>query len=206
VLKTNARQGGAPTRPPRQPLVYDHQFFPAALYTLFDKETTLWKAGLEAQKKRAAAGAAAADDAAGKFDDAPYRLSDAEEREKQALLRRGFQEWGRREFFLFIKACESHGRTAYAAIAADLGTKTEKEVRAYSAVFWKNVHKIEGYERYVAAIEKGEKRRERESQMEQILANKVAQYKQPWSELQIKYGASASRRCISRTRTSFSCA
>jgi hypothetical protein len=66
-------------------------------------------------------------------------------------------------------------------------------VRAYSAVFWKNVHKIEGYERYVAAIEKGEKRRERESQMEQILAKKVAQYKQPWSELQIKYGASKSK-------------
>jgi superfamily II DNA or RNA helicase len=186
VLKTNARQGGAPTRPPRQPLVYDHQFFPAALHTLFDKETTLWKAGLEAQKKRAA-------DDAGKFDDAPYRLSDADEREKQALLRRGFQDWGRREFFLFIKACESHGRTAYAAIAAELGTKTEKEVRAYSAVFWKNVHKIEGYERYVAAIEKGEKRRERESQMEQILAKKVSQYKQPWSELQIKYGASKSK-------------
>jgi hypothetical protein len=191
VLKIGTKQAGPPTRPPRQPVVYDHQFFPPALQKLLDKETALWKAGLEAQKQRGVpAAAAAAADEDGKFDDTPYRLSDAEEAEKQALLKKGYGEWSRREFYLFVKACESYGRTAHADIAREIDTKTEKEVKAYSAAFWKNIEKIDGHERYVAAIEKGEKRREREAEMQAVLAKKVAQYKQPWSELQIQYGGS----------------
>jgi SWI/SNF-related matrix-associated actin-dependent regulator of chromatin subfamily A member 5 len=43
-----------------------------------------------------------------------------------------------------LQGCEKHGRWAIAAIAADIETKTEAEVREYAKVFWKRYKEIPG--------------------------------------------------------------
>jgi SWI/SNF-related matrix-associated actin-dependent regulator of chromatin subfamily A member 5 len=44
-----------------------------------------------------------------------------------------------------FKGCEKYGRWAIAAIAGDIETKTEAEVREYAKVFWKRYKEIPGH-------------------------------------------------------------
>jgi SWI/SNF-related matrix-associated actin-dependent regulator of chromatin subfamily A member 5 len=78
------------------------------------------------------------------FIDALEELTEAEQLEKDKLLTKGFGNWGKKEFFAFLRGCEKYGRNKIADIARDIETKTEKEVREYSNAFWKNYKRIAG--------------------------------------------------------------
>lgn len=63
-------------------------------------------------------------------------LSEEEEEELNRLLSEGFRSWRKADLHAFVQACVDFGPTAYAQIADVVG-KSEADVRAYSAVFWK---------------------------------------------------------------------
>jgi SWI/SNF-related matrix-associated actin-dependent regulator of chromatin subfamily A member 5 len=71
-------------------------------------------------------------------------LTEEEIQEKEELSTQGFATWQRRDFHHFIRANERYGRDKYTEIAEEIGTKTAKEVKEYSKVFWERYEEIDG--------------------------------------------------------------
>ncbi|KAL4858477.1 ISWI chromatin-remodeling complex ATPase [Chlorella vulgaris] len=121
-------------------------------------------------------------------DDDPQPLTDEELAERDELLSEGFSNWMRRDFNLFVRACERHGRHNLAEVAREIESKTEEEVRAYAEVFWARYTEINDYEKHIKTIEKGEQRIQRQHDIMHAIATKLEKYKNPWQELKLQYG------------------
>jgi len=192
---------------PKQPTLYDFQFYPAKLKPLLDKELAKWKSECEkkekwlvAQQKRREEKEKAIEEAKKRGEEpleedepepeppAPARfLSVKQEKEKDKLISQGFPNWTKKDFTAFTKACEYHGREAYEEIARDIGTKTKQEVIQYSKVFWKKLKDLADGKKILANIERGERRIVRVESMIEALETKVASYKDPRNELKLVY-------------------
>jgi len=209
VLRTAEPRRGHVSRPPKQPVIYDFQFFPPRLAELLEKETALYQRKMELEKKKeneqmqssstttttptTTANTTSSTDSIessveSMTETEPLELTPEEQAEKESLLNDGFLDWSRREFNAFTKACERYGRYRFAEIAAEIETKTEKEVRQYSNVFWKKYKEINDYERIVKNIEKGEAKLRRVDEMTNAMQEKLSRYKNPWRELKFVYG------------------
>jgi SWI/SNF-related matrix-associated actin-dependent regulator of chromatin subfamily A member 5 len=90
-------------------------------------------------------------------------LSEEEQLERDRLLTENpFKDWMRRDFNAFLRACEKHGRANIDAIAKEVESKTEEEVKAYAEVFFKRYRELHDYERYIKQIERGEQKIQRQ--------------------------------------------
>jgi SWI/SNF-related matrix-associated actin-dependent regulator of chromatin subfamily A member 5 len=186
------RPGAA--RPPKQPAVHPHQFFPKRLYELIDKETNAWKQAEMIKERRAAEGGFVMD--VDQADEEVDGLTAEEEEEKKQLLEKHneFLEWSKREYLAFLKGCEKYGRTAYADIAKEVESKSEDSVKRYAAIFWKRGKELSDWDKVVGTIERGEQRLKRRDEVIELLHKKVSSTKDPWKSLKIPYaGATKSR-------------
>lgn len=186
------RKERVPSRPPKQPVIHPFQFFPKRLTELLNKETEAFKRRLEAREKKDKEKEEAAKEGTDKeekdedsedFDD----LTEGEQKEKETLLQKGFGNWNKRDYGLFIKACEKYGRDALEQVAGDIDTKTLAEVKEYSKVFWKKYKEVPDCERTVSNIEKGEQRIQRREEMITALKYKIDGVKDPFKNLKINY-------------------
>lgn len=183
--KTEVKQR-AP-RPPKQVHIQDHQFYPARLAELQDKETAFfqreqgYKVPLEEGMDQAEV------DEEQAIIDAATALTKAETKEKENLASQGFGNFTRKDFFQFIRLAERHGRDDIASIAAELD-KSQQEVRDYASVFFSDrIEEIEGHERYLSAIEAGEERIKRSATQASLLKKKIGYYRSPMTQLKINY-------------------
>ena len=120
---------------------YDHQFFNSKRLDELDKKLVDWKEYEESPEK---------------FEEKPEEFTEQDEQEKLALLKEGFSNWSKKDFFLYIKCCEKYGRNNYDKILSEMVNKTKEEFDIYSKEFWSRFKEIENGERYVERIEKGE--------------------------------------------------
>lgn len=120
------------------------------------------------------------------------------ERERDALLEEGMTSWSRREFQVFVRAIERHGRANIDEIAQELAdTKSKEEVLAYSGAFWKKGPSIiESFPRILKQIEDGEMKIARRVEMERAIQVKMERYSNPWKELEVAYGNNRSKTFI----------
>jgi len=137
-------------RPPKQINIQDHQFYPPELRELHEKETLFYRKeigykvplpegddlDLEEREQQQKEEQEAIDNA--------VPLTEEEVAEKEDLSSQGFANWQRRDFHHFVRAAEKYGRDKYAEIAEEIGTKTAKEVKEYSKVFWERYEEIDG--------------------------------------------------------------
>eukprot|EP01048_Picozoa_sp_COSAG05_P011763 COSAG05_NODE_1131_length_5775_cov_33.399930_4_plen_646_part_00 len=121
---------------------------------------------------------------------AKEELTPEEEEERERLWEEGFDDWGRRDFQAFVRACEKHGRSNVAAISKEIDGKDEAEVRRYAKVFWARGEELSEWPKLVAKIEEGEKRLERQHDINRAIQLKVKRYKNPLFEMKFNYGAS----------------
>jgi len=156
-------------------------------------------------------------------------LTPEEQEEKEEMLQQGFSDWGRKEFQAFVRGNERYGRRALALIADEIGTKSEKEVKSYASVFWKNYKKLHGYvlspsssssmlgstnttpptppqqnldwERIIKNIEKGESKIARREEMTDALKRKIERYKDPYNQLAFVYDSSSSSSSSSKSKS-----
>jgi len=170
-------------KPPKEPTLHDFQFFDAQrLQEIFEEE----KRAVDEYNKIAEEAVKQGKEAP----PVPELLPADKEQEKQILLSEGFGNWSRREFQAFVRGCERHGREAYETIAAEIGSKSVKEVKEYAKAFWKyGPERIDQFGKIRRAIEEGEARIARREEMEESLKLKVSRYADPLRELQISYGA-----------------
>jgi SWI/SNF-related matrix-associated actin-dependent regulator of chromatin subfamily A member 5 len=156
---------------------YDYQFFDQeALRPLLEKERGIVRVQSGAEEKVEFV--------------AKEELTEEEEQLKEELLKSGFAEWGRRDFQAFIRANEKHGRSNIAALTKEIDGKDEAEVRRYAEVFWERGEELSEWSKLVAKIEEGEKRLERQHDINRAIQLKVKRYKNPLFEMKFNYGAS----------------
>ena len=83
-------------------------------------------------------------------------FTEQDRKKKEKLLKEGFSNWGKKEFFHFINLCERYGRTNYEKIASEMPNKTIADIQEYSKIFWNRYKLIKNGDKYVERIAKGE--------------------------------------------------
>lgn len=122
-------------------------------------------------------------------------LTEEEENLKTELEAQGFTNWNKIEFRKFITASGKYGRNSIKAIAMDLApSKTEDEVREYAKSFWRNIQRVEDYEKYLKIIETEEEKVRRVKLQQEALRRKISQYTNPLFELTLKQPPSSNNK------------
>ena len=109
-------------------------------------------------------------------------LTDEEKAELDQILATGY-DWNRKEYLAFVRGCELYGKDEHLLIAEIIGTKTEEQVRQYSAIFWERLDDLADKERILRSIEKRESLVEKHRAAQRVLDQKFLTYKNPWREL-----------------------
>ncbi|EPQ59957.1 SNF2 family DNA-dependent ATPase [Gloeophyllum trabeum ATCC 11539] len=183
-------------RAPKQIQIQDFQFFPPRLAELQQRELAAHKRAndipatlrepqgpedtpekLEAERQ-----------AEQELIDNAEPLTEEELAEKEALIAQGFEDWSRRDFQQFVRALEAYGWTEdFELLATDIQDKTPEEVAKYYPVFKKKWKTLAEYPRIQARIAEGEAKRDRRSNLEKLLAEKIASVRYPMQELELNY-------------------
>ena len=126
------------------------------------------------------------------LEDMPTGLEPEEEEERDALLAEGFKEWSKKDFRSYISALERYGRSeeAEGMVLAEVAEVTEKpleDVKKYHEVFMERYKEIDGYQRYLDRIEKGEEKLSKRQRIEAEVAEKVARHTNPYTSLTLDY-------------------
>jgi SLIDE len=104
--------------------------------------------------------------------------------EKLELVAEGFGDWSRSQYYHFVKACAKYGRNDIAAIANDMD-KSEEDIASYSKAFWEygpSELKKE-WERVAGAVERGEKKIEKQKKLAALLSQFVSKFDNPRTEM-----------------------
>ncbi|KAF9081333.1 hypothetical protein BGX23_001011, partial [Mortierella sp. AD031] len=183
-------------RPPKALNINDFQFYPERLSELQEKEILYYRKSINYRALKPV-GNEAANMTEEELEehqqheqaliDTSEPLTEEEVAEKERLLEEGFENWSKRDFIAFYKACEKFGRNSLADIANDIEGKTLAEVKAYSKVFWKRYTEIADHERIIAAIEKGESKLQKQSDIQDQLRAVIQRHRQPLQQLKITY-------------------
>lgn len=189
-------------RPPKQVNVQEHQFYPPRLVELQERENAYfrkqqgYKVPLPEGDDEDLAEREAQRDEEQRIIDQAVPLTDAELEEKQQLAEEGFSNWARKDFLNFISLSAKYGRKAIPQIAADLETKTEKEVRDYAKVFWARYAEMPNWEKYIHQIETGEEKAAKISQQKKMLRKKLDMYRVPLQQMKLNYSVSTTNKKI----------
>mmetsp|Transcript_54798 Transcript_54798/g.119408 ORF Transcript_54798/g.119408 Transcript_54798/m.119408 type:complete len:162 (-) Transcript_54798:398-883(-) len=116
-----------------------------------------------------------------------FDWTDQDENEFESLKREGFSKFTKKDFNTFIFASAKHGRDNIKNIALELG-KEEDDVKKYHIEFWKRYKELEGWEKLMEKIERGENEIKRQNKLLKIVKWVVASSgKDPWNHIQIDY-------------------
>nr|CCA22100.1 Putative SWI/SNF related putative [Albugo laibachii Nc14] len=110
----------------------------------------------------------------------------------EQLEEEGFGEWTRRDFKLFISACERYGRSLRDQICRDVANQTGKSaeyVERYYDTFWARYTELKDYQKYIDKIERGEKRLARNQIVKEALARKCSRFSDPIRDMKLAYPA-----------------
>ena len=91
-------------------------------------------------------------------------------------------------FLTINKKQQQYGRDDPVRIASEVEGKTEAEVASYLETFKQRFAEVHDHERLLRNIQKGEERLARHAEVAGLIRAKLAQYKNPWSELRLSYG------------------
>ena len=118
------------------------------------------------------------------------QISDEMKAEKDRLIAEGFPTWNRKDFRAYTSAVEKFGRKNVDDVCQAVMEQTNKsraEVARYHAVFWQRYKEVDGWEKIIDRVEKGEQKIQRREQITALLVRKIARTPNPWQQLQIEY-------------------
>lgn len=187
---------------PKQVNVQDHQFYPPRLVELQERETAYfrkqqgYKVPLPDGDEDTLSDREAERDIEQKIIDEAEALTEEEIEEKAQLAEQGFSNWARKDFLNFINLSAKYGRKSIGSIAADIETKSEKEVREYAKVFWERYKQMSNWERFITQIEAGEEKSAKLSQQKKMLRMKIEKYRVPLQQLKLNYSVSTTNKKV----------
>ncbi|KAI5180670.1 SWI/SNF-related matrix-associated actin-dependent regulator of chromatin subfamily A member 5 [Nematocida sp. AWRm80] len=100
-------------------------------------------------------------------------LTPEEKEEKKTLYSQGFLNWTRKDFYLYIRACEKHGRNMIQKIQKELPDKTLEEIKQYNDVFWERIDELQESEKILMQIQRGEEKLLKTQKIMNYLKHKV---------------------------------
>ncbi|KAI3403645.2 hypothetical protein KGF56_003572 [Candida oxycetoniae] len=189
-------------RPPKQLNLYDHQFYPPKVLELYELEKNYYRKQTHnhAKLKEGEPSTLKERELEQKLEqeeiDNSRPLTEEERQLKVDLMKQGYGNWNRKDFYHFISVCTKYGRNSIPLIAREFDDKTEDEVREYAKAFWKHYEEIDGYEKYVGQIEQGEEKIIKTKIQKEALRRKLSQYRYPLMELKLKYPPSSSTKKV----------
>ncbi|KAJ1662180.1 chromatin remodeling complex Adenosinetriphosphatase [Coemansia sp. RSA 1813] len=206
ALRQNSKASAAQRapRPPKQMHIHDFQFYPHRLHELLEKELLAYRRQIGYKVPKAGANESGNDSSNETMGeearlseqariDSAEALTEEETKEKEELSSHGFSNWNRRDFYGFMRALESHGRGNMALVKQEVEGKTPVEVEAYAKAFFKHYKELPEADRLTAQIAKGEQRRARRNEIQQLLDSKLEECKQdPLRHFGIPYGTGGS--------------
>ena len=199
--RTENKQPRIP-RAPKQITIHDYQFFPDRLAVLQDKETAWYrkennlKAPLpDGPDEDLEAREADQQLAQQEIDDAEP-LTEEEKAEKERLIEQGFPEWNKRDFQQFLNGSAKYGRQNYEGISEEVDGKDADEIKAYAKVFWKKYKTLDNWQKHLGVIEEGELRVRQSEEKKRLIAKKIAMYRMPLQQMQIKYTVSTTNKKV----------
>ena len=184
---TKRRTRGVSSRPPGQPAIMKHQFFPERLNEIHAVETAHFKAERQVKELEEKLDADPTDEADAKeLEEArksvPRSLTEDESKERDELLKSGFLEWKRDHFNAFIRGMELYGKNAFADLAIEVGFD-EEAVKTYHKVFWEKYTLLPDHEKLAARVQRGEDRREKQKDVIALLSTLFANVTDPFAEV-----------------------
>ncbi|KAJ4469035.1 SNF2 family N-terminal domain-containing protein [Lentinula edodes] len=183
---------------PKQVTIQDFQFFPPELSVLQERELAVHKRlnGIPATVREPTA-EDTADTLAEleierqqeqEFIDTAEPLVDSEIALKESYLEHGFPNWSRRDFQQFVKGLEAYGWDQPAEVyAADIQEKTAEEVEKYYRTFKRKWKTLSEYPRIEVRIAEGIAKRNKRSNLEFLLDQKINSVRYPMQELELNY-------------------
>ncbi|KAG2133375.1 SNF2 family N-terminal domain-containing protein [Suillus cothurnatus] len=179
-------------RAPKQIQIQDFQFFDPALAQLQERElavhkrqngitATLREPGPDDTPEKLEAERAAAQE----FIDTAEPLTEEEQALKEKYTEAGFHDWSRRDFQQFVRALENFGWTDdYDLLASEIQDKDWRQVKRYYLYFkkhWKELSES------LHVSPKVKPKRNKRSNLEFLLAKKIASVRYPMQELELNY-------------------
>ncbi|KAH7909061.1 SNF2 family N-terminal domain-containing protein [Hygrophoropsis aurantiaca] len=183
-------------RAPKQIQIQDFQFFDPALAQLQERELAVHKRlnGIaavvrESQDPEDTPEKLEAERvAAQEYIDTAEPLTEEELALKEQYIESGFNDWSRRDFQQFVRALESYGWTDdYDLLASEIQDKDAKQVKKYYLYFKKHWKELSEHPRIAARITEGEAKRNKRSNLENLLAKKISSVRYPMQELELNY-------------------
>jgi len=170
-------------RPPGQPICEPHQFFSSRLLELYDKEAKAYrlKKAYDIQRRR---GKVETENENYDFGD----LTEEEEEEKNRLSKEAFLNWDKKDFNKFLKACEVFGRDSIEDIA--IPSKTVREVKEYSEVFWKRYKEIPNIKKKNRRNKKDRGKNKKYRKKMKALEYLISVTPDPWNKITLPYPTS----------------
>ncbi|AQZ17821.1 ISW2 (YOR304W) [Zygosaccharomyces parabailii] len=207
-------------RPPKLVHGQDFQFFPKELFSLQEKEQLSFKKKVNYKVTvyditKASEGdedeeaKLISEDTKKRIKEEQQKIDEAkdfteeDEARKQELISQAFTSWNKRDLIAFVNACAKHGRDRMDMIRKSVDSKSPDEVEQYAKVFWERYKEINGYEKYLATIENGEKKNEKLKFQEILLKRKIEQCKYPLHEMTLQYPPNNARRTYNSTEDKF---
>jgi len=183
----SSKEGGGAKMPkmPKMPVTHDFQFYNSERLTEIiekEKKAILGKHEIQMMEQTGE------NDNAGAEMPEIIELTEEEQAEKEKLLSEGFHDWTKRDFNNYVRACEKWGRHNETEILKEIEGKSEEQIKHYHEVFWKRVGTLDESDKLIKRIEAGEEKITRRDEIERMLKEKVALYKDPFNQLKINYG------------------
>ncbi|KAE9407682.1 SNF2 family DNA-dependent ATPase [Gymnopus androsaceus JB14] len=190
---------------PKQVSIQDFQFFPPELAALQERELAVHKRlnGIPATVRESTTGPGQEgtpdrdnqederkreQELEQEFIDTAEPLTEEEVAQKEAYLEQGFPNWSRRDFQQFVKGLEAYGWDQKPEVyAADIQEKTAEEVEKYYKTFKKKWKTLSEYPRIEARISEGLAKRNKRSNLEFLLDQKINSVQYPMQELELNY-------------------
>ena len=99
-------------------------------------------------------------------------LTKSEFKEMSNILKKGFPDWTKKEYDIFVNDIDIYGKDGLEIIAKDITTKTYEEICNYNKVFWEIIEELPEGQRILKNIEKKEKLEKQKNHSSRLISKK----------------------------------
>ena len=99
-------------------------------------------------------------------------LTKAEFKEMNSILKKGFPDWSKKEYDIFINDADLYGKKNIDRYVNDITTKTKEEIVKYSKVFWELIDSLPEGQRILKNIERKEKLERQKNHNSRVISKK----------------------------------
>ena len=99
-------------------------------------------------------------------------LTKAEFKEMNAILKKGFPDWTKKEYDIFVNLADLYGKKNIDKFVNDITTKSKEEIIKYSKVFWELINELPEGQRILKNIEKKEKQEKQKNYSSRLISKK----------------------------------